>query len=67
MKVCRGTSDENLARTCRSELRALLTFDVGFADLRAYPPEEYAGFIVLRLSSQSRARLCVCCRASSKS
>ena len=50
----RGMSDEYLARTCRSERRALLTFDLGFADIRAYPPEEYAGLIVLRLGYQSR-------------
>jgi len=53
----RGTADENLAKTCRYERRALLTFDAGFADIRAYPPENYAGFIVLRLSSQSRPHL----------
>jgi len=50
----RGKQDEDLARVCRLEGRALLTLDVGFADIRTYPPDQYPGLIVLRLSHQSR-------------
>jgi len=44
-----GASDPHLAAICRSEGRALVTLDLGFADIRAYPPQEYPGLIVLRL------------------
>ena len=50
----RGTPDTNLAEVCRREGRALITLDLDFADIRAYPPEEYHGLIVLRVSSQDR-------------
>jgi len=38
----------------RAERRALLTLDLGFADIRRHPPEEYSGLVVLRLSRQDR-------------
>lgn len=50
----RGAADPELASVCRAELRALLTFDLGFGDIRQYPPEDHPGVVVLRLSSQSR-------------
>jgi len=49
-----GASDEILARVCRHERRALVTLDVGFADIRKYPPAQYAGIVVLRLARQDR-------------
>jgi predicted nuclease of predicted toxin-antitoxin system len=48
-----GAADEQLAARCRAERRALLTFDLDFADLRQYPPEHYAGLLVLRLGSHA--------------
>ena len=48
-----GESDATVAQVCRQEGRALVTLDAGFADIRAYPPEEYAGIIVLRLRDQA--------------
>lgn len=48
----RGTSDANLSHVCRTEDRVLITLDLGFADIRTYPPEEHQGMIVLRLNSQ---------------
>lgn len=30
----------------------LITFDMGFADIRAYPPEAAPGLIVLRLAAR---------------
>ncbi len=53
----RGRSDSDLAEVCRRERRAFLTLDVGFADIRAYPPEDFSGLIVLRLQTQSRTRV----------
>lgn len=50
-----GASDAELAGLCRSERRALITLDLGFADIRQYPPGDYAGLVVLRLRLQSRA------------
>lgn len=47
-----GAPDERVAGVCRSEGRALLTFDLDFADIRLHPPESSAGFIVLRLARQ---------------
>jgi hypothetical protein len=35
--------------------RVLLTLDVDFANIRAYPPEEHAGIIVFRLKAQDKA------------
>jgi len=48
-----GAGDPLIAAACLSEQRALLTFDVDFADIRAYPPEDYHGLLVLRLSNQA--------------
>jgi predicted nuclease of predicted toxin-antitoxin system len=51
----RGGADDRLAEVCAMEGRALITLDLGFAQLHRYPPERYAGLIVLRLADQSRA------------
>lgn len=49
-----GAPDTRVAEVCRGEGRVLLTLDLDFADIRAYPPEEHAGLIVLRLSHQDK-------------
>jgi len=48
-----GESDTTIASVCRDEGRALVTLDTGFADIRAYPPEEHPGIVVLRLRDQA--------------
>lgn len=48
-----GEPDSRVAEVCLTEARALVTLDVGFADIRAYPPSEHAGIIVMRLRDQS--------------
>jgi len=53
----RGKADPEIAAACLREGRVLITFDLGFSDLRSYAPEKHAGIIVLRLGSQSRAHL----------
>ena len=47
-----GHPDEDIAAAVRSEGRTLVTLDLGFADIRAYRPEDYAGLVVLRLERQ---------------
>ncbi|MFQ5923888.1 MAG: DUF5615 family PIN-like protein [Anaerolineales bacterium] len=49
-----GASDQAIAERCRVEDLILITLDVGFADIGAYPPSEYPGFVVLRLRSQDK-------------
>lgn len=52
-----GQPDERVASVCRAERRTLVTLDLGFSDIRAYPPEEYHGLIVLRPSAQAIPRV----------
>jgi predicted nuclease of predicted toxin-antitoxin system len=49
-----GQPDPNVADVCRDEGRVLVTLDLGFADIRAYPPGDYHGLIVLRPRTQSK-------------
>ncbi len=44
----RGTDDQTLARTCQDLGLCLVTVDLDFAQTLEYPPDEYAGLIVLR-------------------
>lgn len=46
-----------MASVCLAEGRALATLDLGFADIRAYPPGHYPGLVVLRPGRQSKARV----------
>ena len=50
-----GRPDTEIAAVCISEGRALLTFDLDFADTTRYPPARHAGIIVLRLTRQDKA------------
>lgn len=52
-----GELDPEVASVCRREQRILVTLDLGFADIRTYPPEEYHGLIVLRLRQQDKAHV----------
>ena len=49
-----GAEDADLAAICLSEGRILMTLDMDFTDIRAYPPGHYPGIVVFRLSRQSR-------------
>jgi predicted nuclease of predicted toxin-antitoxin system len=53
-----GAKDDTIADVCRVEKRAIVTLDTDFADIRTYPPDEYSGIIVLRLSRQDKPMLC---------
>lgn len=50
----RGSLDPKLAAICRTEQRVPVTLDVGFSDIRAYPPSDSAGIVVLRIAFLNR-------------
>ena len=52
-----GRPDRDLAAACRAEGRAIVTLDLDFSDITAFPPEDYAGIIVLRVRSQSQPHI----------
>ena len=52
-----GAEDPDLAAICLSEDRILMTLDMDFTDVRAYPPQHFPGIVVFRLSRQSRDHL----------
>ena len=49
-----GADDLVVETTSRNEGRILLTLDLDFANIRAYPPREHPGIIVLRLKRVER-------------
>lgn len=50
-----GQPDPVILAHVQSESRALLTLDKGIADVRAYPPDQYAGIILFRLQTTGRS------------
>jgi len=48
--------DEQIAARARQSGAALLTRDMDFADVRRYPPDQYFGIVVLRLSDTAVAQ-----------
>ena len=44
-----GQPDLHVIDVCTEEKRCLITLDIDFADTLTYPPEQYAGIILLRL------------------
>ena len=49
-----GAPDEMVRAVCRAENRCLITLDLDFSDMRAYPPVDLDGLIVLRLRQQDK-------------
>ncbi|MEZ5980341.1 MAG: DUF5615 family PIN-like protein [Planctomycetota bacterium] len=47
-----GADDSRLFEACTAEGRVLVTLDLDFADIRAYPPRKGPGVVVLRVVSQ---------------
>jgi len=47
-----GAADTDVIEVARAEGRLLFTFDLDFADVRAYPPGSRAGIVVFRLADQ---------------
>jgi predicted nuclease of predicted toxin-antitoxin system len=50
----KGAHDPDVAAVCQREGRVLVTLDLDFADIRAYPPAEYPGIVVLRVRRQDK-------------
>jgi len=50
-----GAEDQVFAASVQSERRVLVTLDLDFSDIRAYPPDQFAGIVVLRLKTQDKA------------
>lgn len=48
-----GQPDERVIDVCRREQRTLVTLDLDFSNILAYPPTEFAGIVVLRLADQA--------------
>ncbi len=52
-----GVADPGVAAVCFVELRAIVTLDTDFMDVRRFPPEHYDGIIVLRPRRQTVSRI----------
>ena len=52
-----GHPDTDIARVCQHEGRALITLDLDFANIQSFPPQNYPGLIVLRVTDQSRPQI----------
>jgi predicted nuclease of predicted toxin-antitoxin system len=50
-----GATDPSVLLRCTQESRVLVTFDLDFANIQAYPPGAHAGIVVLRLATQSHS------------
>jgi predicted nuclease of predicted toxin-antitoxin system len=46
-----------LLERCDNEKRTLVTLDIDFSDIRAYPPQDHEGVILLRLGNQSKGHV----------
>jgi predicted nuclease of predicted toxin-antitoxin system len=52
-----GKEDVDLFERCQEEGRILITLDLDFANVRAYPPSLHAGIIVFRPRTQDKPTL----------
>src|SRR4051794_35502672 len=52
-----GEPDPGIAAVCRVEERAIVTLDTDFMDVRRYPPQDYAGILLLRPHRQTVPRI----------
>lgn len=52
-----GKEDSVIMEACRREGRILVTLDIDFADIRAYPPSQHLGLMVLRVARQDKQHL----------
>ncbi len=50
-----SASDAQLIEACAAERRCLVTLDLDFANPLRFPPERYAGVVVLRLGARPSA------------
>ncbi|KNZ33869.1 MAG: hypothetical protein AD742_03835 [Methylibium sp. NZG] len=52
-----GAPDDKVLRACVAENRVLITLDLDFSDIRAYPPGSHPGIWVLRPARQTFAAI----------
>jgi predicted nuclease of predicted toxin-antitoxin system len=52
-----GKADSAIMDTCAREGYILVTLDLDFADIRAYPPTQYPGLMVFRVVRQDKRHL----------
>ena len=52
-----GAPDERVIDVCRREDRALITLDLDFSNILAYPPASFAGIVVFRLGDQAHVTI----------
>lgn len=52
-----GKPDSRMAETCKLEQRTLITLDTDFGNIQAYPPADYSGLVVLRLTQQDKLNI----------
>jgi predicted nuclease of predicted toxin-antitoxin system len=52
-----GAGDSVLSERCRAEDRVLMTLDLDFANVQAYPPKSHPGIVVFRSKSQDKPTL----------
>jgi predicted nuclease of predicted toxin-antitoxin system len=52
-----GADDSILSNHCRAESRVLVTLDLDFANVQAYPPKSHSGIVVFRSNSQEKPTL----------
>lgn len=49
----RGAPDEQIAAYAQEHRFCLVSADLGFADIRLYPPAQYEGIVVLRVPTSA--------------
>ncbi len=49
-----GHTDPIIAAVCKTEERVLLTLDLDFSNVQAYPPANHSGLVVFRLRQQDK-------------
>jgi predicted nuclease of predicted toxin-antitoxin system len=52
-----GAEDSKLLECCQAEDRILLTLDLDFANVQAYPPKSHCGIVVFRSNTQDKPPL----------
>ncbi len=52
-----GTDDAALFERCQEEGRILLTLDLDFGNVQAYPPKSHSGIVVFRSGTQDKPTL----------
>jgi predicted nuclease of predicted toxin-antitoxin system len=50
-----GAADQDIAAYAQAKQLAVLSRDFDFADIRNYPPDQYAGIVVIELPSSATA------------